>query len=67
MSRASFGTRLRAARETRGWTQGELAKRAKVSRPYIVQLENGTREDCSIRVLRQLAKTLGVTADKLLG
>jgi transcriptional regulator with XRE-family HTH domain len=66
MSRGAFGTRIRTARERRGWTQGTLATRAKVSRPYIVQLENGTRHDCSIRVLRQLAKALGVTTDRLL-
>ena len=36
-----FVTTLKVAREEHGWSQGELAARAGVSRPTIARLETG--------------------------
>jgi transcriptional regulator with XRE-family HTH domain len=56
---------LRRLRQARGWTQADLAKRAKVVQPYIAQLERGTRTP-SLAVLRRLARALGVPVGVLL-
>ena len=53
-------TVLRALRQQRGWSQAELAKRAKVTDAYVAQLETGKRWNPSLEVLRRLAKALGV-------
>jgi len=60
-----FGKRLRALREAAGKNQGELAKRARLSRVYLNQLEAGTR-DPSLSTLTRLAKALGITVPALL-
>jgi DNA-binding XRE family transcriptional regulator len=52
-------------RRHRGLTQADLAQAARVSQPYLAQLENGQREG-SISVYRQLARRLGVSVDELL-
>lgn len=41
-------------------TQTQLAKRARVSQPYIVYLEQGVKRNPSLAVLQRLAKVLGV-------
>jgi len=49
-----------------GFTLDELARRAKVTKPYLSQLENGVRKNPSLPVLRRLAKALGVPVAELL-
>jgi transcriptional regulator with XRE-family HTH domain len=54
-------------RHARGLTQEQLARRAKVSRGYIADLEAGHRKNPSVPVLKRLAKALGVPVTELLG
>jgi transcriptional regulator with XRE-family HTH domain len=61
-----FPQRLRAARETRGLTQGELAERAGLQPSAISHFETGARKP-SFDNLRRLADALEATTDYLLG
>lgn len=61
-----FPERLRAAREYRGLTQGQLAERAELQPSAISHFETGARKP-SFDNLRLLADTLDVTTDYLLG
>ena len=63
---AIFPDRLRRAREYRGLTQGELAKRAELQPSAISHFETGARKP-SFDNLRLLADALDVTTDYLLG
>jgi transcriptional regulator with XRE-family HTH domain len=58
--------RLRALREVKGWSQPELAKRAKVSQSAIAKSESGDNLPGS-KVLEKLAQTLECTIDYLHG
>ena len=58
---------LKALREEKGLTQDALAKRAKLTKPYISQLEGGARKNPSLPALRRLARALGVPVTELLG
>ena len=62
----AFPGRLRAAREKRGQSQGELASRAGFQPSAISHFETGTRKP-SFDNLRRLADALEVTTDYLLG
>jgi transcriptional regulator with XRE-family HTH domain len=57
---------IRTLREAKGLSQVELAKRAKVARPYVVRLESGQQKNPSLVVLKRLAKALGVSVGRLL-
>jgi transcriptional regulator with XRE-family HTH domain len=57
---------IRRARARAGLTQDALAKRAKVSRVYVIKLESGDRQSPSLTVLEQLARALGVAPADLL-
>ena len=57
---------VRIWREFRGISQSQLAERTAVSVAHISQIESGKRE-CSVKLLRALAKVLEVDADLLLG
>ena len=63
---APFSDRLKKARETRGWSQGELAGRAGTHESSIAHYENGSRKPSS-GALARLADCLDVTTDYLLG
>jgi transcriptional regulator with XRE-family HTH domain len=56
---------LRRLRNAKGWTQEELAFRAKVDRSYVSQLETGAYS-ASVTMLGKLAKALGVNAGEFL-
>ena len=52
-----LGISIREARRDLGWTQHELAKRAKVSRPTIARVETGG--NVSTGSLRKILDALG--------
>jgi transcriptional regulator with XRE-family HTH domain len=62
-----MSTVIRELRTARGLTQVHLAKRAKVKRGYLAQLETGHKTNPSLPILRKLAKALGVPVTELLG
>ena len=63
--RHTVARNLRRLRTEKGWTQEELAFRAKVDRSYISQLETGVYS-ASVTMLGKLAKALGVNASEFL-
>ena len=60
------GTRLRLARQARGFSQQQLAGMAGVSRQAVSAVESG-QSDPSLRVALALAQTLGMTVEELFG
>src|SRR5262245_57051064 len=67
---ASFGTRLRALRESAGFTQEELATIAGLSVHAVSALERGERRRPQLETVRALSSALDLTAaarDALLG
>ena len=67
MTLRRVGRMLRRLREEKGLTQDELAKRSKLTKPYISQIENGVRKNPSLPALERLANALGVRVTTLLG
>jgi len=57
---------IRKAREGKGLSQAQLAKRARVAQGYISTLEAGAKKNPGIDVLKRLAKALGVPVTALL-
>ena len=57
--------RERLLREAQGLSQHALAKKAKVTPPYITMLETGARTNPTIDTLKRLAKALKVTVGTL--
>jgi HTH-type transcriptional regulator / antitoxin HipB len=51
---SELGLAVRRARDDRGWTQAELASRARVGRPWLSELEAGKRTAELGRVLSVL-------------
>jgi transcriptional regulator with XRE-family HTH domain len=58
--------RLRRLREAKGWTQIDLARKARVTQPLISQLEAGTKPTPSVVHILRIARALGVTVEELL-
>lgn len=56
---------LRKLREQRGWTQGDLARKVRVTTAYICELETGRKKNPSLAVLRRLARALGASVSHL--
>lgn len=63
--RNTVARNLRRLRAEKGWTQEELAFRAKVDRSYISQLETGAYS-ASVTMLGKLAAALRVDASEFL-
>jgi transcriptional regulator with XRE-family HTH domain len=57
---------LRRLRGSKKLTQVELAKRAKIARGYLADIEAGHRTNPSVPVLKRLAKALRVPVAALL-
>jgi molybdate-binding protein/DNA-binding XRE family transcriptional regulator len=66
MTDENGGTRLRLARQARGFSQQQLAGMAGVSRQAVSAVESGL-SDPSLRVALALARALGVTVEELFG
>lgn len=62
-----LGRRLRTLRKAKGWSQDDLARRVKLTKPYLSMLETGARRQPSLPTLVRLAKALGVPVTDLLG
>ena len=60
------GENIRNHREMKNFSQGELARRLRVSRSYISTLENGARNP-SIKSLEKIARVLEVNVASLVG
>jgi XRE family transcriptional regulator of biofilm formation len=58
---------IQKLRESKDMTQRDLAREAQVTPGYIAQLEMGIRRNPSLKVLKKLAKALGVPVTELLG
>jgi transcriptional regulator with XRE-family HTH domain len=67
MTPRRISTVIRELRGAKGLTQVQLAKRAKVTRGYLAQLEAGHKTNPSLPMLRKLARALGVPVAELLG
>ncbi|MEN3287830.1 MAG: hypothetical protein V7634_2130 [Bradyrhizobium sp.] len=63
--RNTVARNLRRLRTAKGWSQEELAFRAKVDRSYISQLETGVYS-ASVTMLGKLSKALGIDASEFL-
>ena len=59
--------RIRAMRSKSGLTLTSLARRARVSKAYLSQLENGRVSHPSAEVVVKISRALGCTVDTLLG
>ena len=57
--------RLEGLRNTKGWSQAELARRSGVPQQTISRIEAGTRR-VDLYVLERLARALGVNASVLI-
>lgn len=66
MTPRRLGTVLKMLREENGLTQDTVARRSKVTKPYLSQLETGARKNPSLPVLKRLARALGVPVTALL-
>lgn len=58
--------RVRELREELGWTQGELAERAGITRATVNRLENARPASIDFAVLEKLADALDVDAPALI-
>jgi transcriptional regulator with XRE-family HTH domain len=56
--------RIKSLRNTRRWSQEQLAERASIQRSYLAALERGTRNP-SVRTLVKLANALNVSVSDL--
>lgn len=57
--------RLRRIRRAKGLTQDAVAKKARISRTYMTNLEAG-KYDPTVGVARRIARALGVKVSELL-
>jgi DNA-binding XRE family transcriptional regulator len=65
-SQPEMDGKLKRLRERKGLTQVELAAKARITQPYLAQLESGVRLNPSLDVLKRLAEALGVAVRDLL-
>lgn len=61
----SFGDRLRSARESRGYTQQQIADRMGIDKSTYCGYETGKRQP-DVQKIKQLSRILGVSGDDLL-
>ena len=65
----AIGRRIKKFREQKGMTPAALAEKARISRSYLSELENGKGEHKrpSADVMYRLGKALGISMSELLG
>jgi len=64
---ALLGDRIRTARERYGMSQAELARRIKVSKQTMYQIESNKTPDPGVLKVKAIADVLRVSMDYLLG
>lgn len=62
---ATVGERIKARRDELGWTQDELATKAKISKSFLSDLENGKRNVGADKLL-DIARALSLSLDFLM-
>jgi transcriptional regulator with XRE-family HTH domain len=65
MAPRTLGMKLKALRTQRGLSQEVLAKRVKVTQPYLAMLESGAFKNPTLDVLKRLAKALRCRVSEL--
>lgn len=61
----TFGKRVRALREAKGWTLERLGEEARMNELQVGHIERGA-SDVKLSTVLKLARALGVTASELL-
>lgn len=61
----SLGDRIKNIRKEVGYTQADLREKANISKGYLSEIENDKQEP-SLKVLRRIAKALGISTSYLL-
>ena len=64
-AQAGVGTRIRAMRRSRGWSQNDLAARCRISRGLLGEIERG-HKNFGLAILLPIAKGLETTVAELL-
>ena len=59
-----LGQNIRELRKKSGWTQEYLAEKAKISVPFMTQIELA-RKSASLEVVENIARALGVSYERL--
>ena len=59
-----LGNNIRTLRKQAGWTQEKLAEKAKISVPFMTQIELA-RKSASLEVIEKIAKALDVSYERL--
>lgn len=62
----ALGRSLTRRREALGWTTYRLAQHARLSDPYVRNLERGVGKRVGIEIVARLARALGTSTDDLL-
>lgn len=62
----TIGERIRVLRLGKGLSVNEFAKKSKVSKSYISNIERGVQKNPSLIVMNKMAKTLNVPLEDLL-
>jgi DNA-binding Xre family transcriptional regulator len=63
----NIAQRVEQCRKTKGWTRGELARRAKLNPTHLWKILSGQRPRVEAMTVKRLARSLEVTTDYLLG
>jgi XRE family transcriptional regulator, regulator of sulfur utilization len=63
----TFGERVKALREKRGWSQQRLAKHARIPHMTIWRIERDTHKYTRMDIAVKLARAFGVSLDLLCG
>ncbi len=61
-----LGENIRRIRETKGWTQEQLAEKAELDISYLGQIERGLRTSPGLKIVQKLANALEVELGYLL-
>jgi transcriptional regulator with XRE-family HTH domain len=66
-ARRAVGENLKRLREIRGWSQAELARRARMDRAHVARIEDGSYKSPRPENLEKLAQALNCDVDEITG